>query len=146
MAWYLSRKPPSLLEPDYLKAIPMADAPSFSATPPSLRAQHRANTTVSRNAYARIFLSQQIPTTFALSTNDTIIGKCLSTSCENVKNVPLLSVYSVLSNVGDVPDVREAAGASRTPESPWNSMQCFTEEPDSTAQGAARVHAQGVRG
>ena len=86
------------------------------------------------------------PPAFALSTNNNIVGKSLSTSCENVKNVPLLSVYSVTSDVGDVPDVREAAGASRTPESHWNSLRCFMEEPDSTAQGATRVHAQGVRG
>jgi hypothetical protein len=49
----------------------------------------------------------QIPTAFALSTDNNIVGNFLSISCENVKDVSLLSVYGVPPNAEDVPDVRE---------------------------------------
>jgi hypothetical protein len=51
-------------------------------------AHSTVNPIVSRNAYARIFLSQQIPTASALSTNNNIIGKSLSTSWENGRMSP----------------------------------------------------------
>jgi hypothetical protein len=92
---------------------------------------------------AGIFLPRQIPAPFALSTDNNIFAKFLSISCKNVEDVPLFSVHGVVSNAKDVPEVREAAGAYRIPESCWNSLLCFMEESDATAQGAARIHAQG---